>query len=473
MSTSDFPAAFRVLLGDSLNVSPEDEVLVIYDETLLPFWGDLLPVLFDQGCPSTLVCLPARFQQRLSRQADGVGEVRLPTGLLAAILEADVIITILSGDINLASVRRSIVSRASGLALRGRRLAHIPGISREVLEVLTQSQIDVIEQRCEMLAWALGEGRTAVLSTTEASGTRHQLACDLGGWYNEPLMSPGVIYHDSWGNVPPGETFCCPAPLSVNGTIVINGSVPGYVCQHGDEVVLQFSNGKLVRWTTSVAPLNDFFDRQAALAKERHDPEWNTFAELGIGANPAVAQLTGNSLFDEKAYGTVHIAIGDNSGFGHTVSSQIHADLVTRSPTFSIDDRLIIERGAMLADVIAEWRSHLRIAPVKADTLDRMHLRMETFGSTQRWRDAFCRRLHSRGRTGYVRIAEGEDAQLLHRLTGAITADDWQVPSRALAVAETLGVSGPVFGRLLAKLVHYQMVNVAPDPLIRENDAHA
>jgi leucyl aminopeptidase (aminopeptidase T) len=59
------------------------------------------------------------------------------------------------------------------------------------------------------------------------------------------------------------------------------------------------------------------------------DRNWNTFAELGIGLNPAITILTGNSLFDEKAKGTIHIALGDNHAFGHHVESQFHDDLVT------------------------------------------------------------------------------------------------------------------------------------------------
>ena len=55
-------------------------------------------------------------------------------------------------------------------------------------------------------------------------------------------------------------------------------------------------------------------DEEKKRSSLRNDSNWNVFAELGVGLNPTIKTLTGNSLFDEKAYGTIHIAIGDNVG---------------------------------------------------------------------------------------------------------------------------------------------------------------
>jgi hypothetical protein len=76
------------------------------------------------------------------------------------------------------------------------------------------------------VAWFLGRGGSVVLTTFDAAGREYQLFLELEGWSNEPLMSPGIVLPGSWGNVPPGESFCCPDSAYVHGEICINGSIP-------------------------------------------------------------------------------------------------------------------------------------------------------------------------------------------------------------------------------------------------------
>ena len=57
-------------------------------------------------------------------------------------------------------------------------------------------------------------------------------------------------------------------------------------------------------------------------------------AELGIGTNDR-ASRPDNILEAEKILGTIHIALGDNSGFGGTVSTPYHEDYVFYQPTLT------------------------------------------------------------------------------------------------------------------------------------------
>ena len=52
--------------------------------------------------------------------------------------------------------------------------------------------------------------------------------------------------------------------------------------------------------------------------------------ELGIGLNPA-AGIDGNMLGDEKAYRTIHIAIGSN--YDEDAKALIHCDCLVKDPT--------------------------------------------------------------------------------------------------------------------------------------------
>jgi leucyl aminopeptidase (aminopeptidase T) len=57
-------------------------------------------------------------------------------------------------------------------------------------------------------------------------------------------------------------------------------------------------------------------------------------AELGIGTNDR-ASRPDNVLEAEKILGTIHVALGDNSGFGGTVTTPFHEDFVFYRPTLT------------------------------------------------------------------------------------------------------------------------------------------
>jgi leucyl aminopeptidase (aminopeptidase T) len=74
-------------------------------------------------------------------------------------------------------------------------------------------------------------------------------------------------------------------------------------------------------------------------------------AELGIGTNDK-ASRPDNVLEAEKILGTIHIALGDNTGFGGTVSAPFHEDYVFYQPTLTGimadgSERVIIAGGVL------------------------------------------------------------------------------------------------------------------------------
>jgi leucyl aminopeptidase (aminopeptidase T) len=75
-------------------------------------------------------------------------------------------------------------------------------------------------------------------------------------------------------------------------------------------------------------------------------------AELGIGTNDK-ASRPDNVLEAEKILGTIHIALGDNSGFGGNVSAPFHEDYVFYQPTLTAimadgTELVIIDAGTLL-----------------------------------------------------------------------------------------------------------------------------
>jgi len=71
-------------------------------------------------------------------------------------------------------------------------------------------------------------------------------------------------------------------------------------------------------------------------ADEVGDAAYN-LAELGIGTNVGVTDLVGSVLLDEKAAGTVHLAVGDDASIGGDTEAPVHLDGILREPTVYAD----------------------------------------------------------------------------------------------------------------------------------------
>lgn len=95
----------------------------------------------------------------------------------------------------------------------------------------------------------------------------------------------------------------------------------------------------------------EFYGKEALMLKKTLESvglrEAFNLAEFGIGTN-AQARISGNILEDEKAYGTVHFAFGDNSTFGGKIKAGIHLDVLVRKPTVYLDGEKIMDRGKLL-----------------------------------------------------------------------------------------------------------------------------
>lgn len=123
-------------------------------------------------------------------------------------------------------------------------------------------------------------------------------------------------------NIPSGEVFVAPLEDSANGTIRFERvAIPGFGKIRG--LKLSFRDGRVV-------------DYEALEGREvfTHFLEANTgdkdrIAELGIGCNPGAEYTGGSIIVDEKIYGTLHIAIGSNTGAYHGRNkASSHLDMI-------------------------------------------------------------------------------------------------------------------------------------------------
>ena len=459
-----YSKGFAALLSQYLCIAPQDQVLIIYDEGFVPYMESMVSALGSNRAYATFCFLPTLHQQMLVMGYNsGVtsSEIVLPSGLKAAITNTNVIINMLSSDLSYMPVRKAIVNTRRQAESK---LAHIPGITPDILRIMEKSPIREIEKLSEMVAWAIGEARNAELITRAATGEEYTLRIGLDGWITEPIMSSGVIKAGSWGNAVPGETFCCPDFREVDGEICINGSIPGLVLGKKDQIVLTFDKGKMVNMKAVYkdSPALAFFKKEKNKARRNGDQDWDTFAELGIGLNPAIKKLTGVPVFDEKLLGTIHIAIGDNSAFGHNVRSKIHADLVVSGADLSLEGKKIIVDGELRKQTITRWRNSIDMGEHSTELHEKSML-MLNHGKLAIQEEGIYRLLSKSKRLGYVKILDETHIEACNKLQKYLPEGEEVVLKRLMSNQELVRKNGKL--KDLIQTLHHYNIMMIKNPL--------
>ncbi len=142
-------------------------------------------------------------------------------------------------------------------------------------------------------------------------------------------------------NIPDGEVFTSALENSANGFIIFD-----WVAIHGFGLVkdlkVRFKRGRVV-WFDS--PQKEIFQKFL----DANTGDKDRIAELGIGTNPA-ARFIGETIVDEKIFGTIHIAIGNNRGAYHGKNkASSHQDMIKvmkgRQGNLYVDGRLVMKNG--------------------------------------------------------------------------------------------------------------------------------
>lgn len=107
--------------------------------------------------------------------------------------------------------------------------------------------------------------------------------------------------------------------------------MPHGLLDEGRELRFEVEDG----YVTEISD-DDIREQVEAAAEEVGDDAYN-LAEIGIGTNVGVTDLVGSVLLDEKAAGTVHIAVGDDAGIGGDTDAPLHLDGIIREPAVYAD----------------------------------------------------------------------------------------------------------------------------------------
>lgn len=309
-----------------LGVKPKERFLIVSDIFTRPIGEALFDAAISVGAETMLFIMKPR-----SRHGE-----EPPEAVAEAMSHVDVFVAPTKFSLSHTQARK----RATETGIRG---ATMPGITEEIFIKTMTADYNQIKNFNKHLKELL-MGRNSIRVMTD-SGT--DLIFSIQG--RKIITDDGIIQdRGAFGNLPAGEVFVSPVEGTANGKIVVDASIAG-IGLIGKPVQVIVKEGFAIAIEGS-----DEAEKLRGMLNSVNLKEAFNIAEFGFGTNPK-AEVIGNVLEDEKAFGTVHIALGDNSTIGGMIRAGIHIDMVLNKPTVLIDGELVMEHGVWL---INSHKSH-------------------------------------------------------------------------------------------------------------------
>jgi len=307
-TTSDLRAAAETALTQCLDLGSDETCLIVTDNKREAIGKALYTVASEISDDPVIVRYPPGDQHGAEP----------PVPVAAALAEADVF---------LAPTTKSIShTRARGEACEvGARGSTLPGITDSVFVTGLDADYQEIADHSERMHEQVKAADE--IRVTSPQGT--DISFEIGG--REWLLDTGIVHEPGdFSNLPAGEIFV--SPESATGTYVVDGTMrPHGLLGADQQLTFEVEDG----FVTHISD-DEIRSQIETAAEEAGDAAYN-LAELGIGTNVGVDELVGSVLLDEKAAGTVHIAIGDNASIGGEVDAPLHLDGILREPTVYAD----------------------------------------------------------------------------------------------------------------------------------------
>ena len=301
-------AAAETAVEQCLAVEPGETCVVVTDDGREPI-GE---ALYDAALDATEEAVVVRYPPGPQHGAEP------PAPVAAALAEADAFLAPTTKSLSHTRAR----SDATDGGVRG---ATLPGITEEVFTAGLDADYDAIAAECADILEAVGDADE--IRVTSPQGTDITFRPGERPWNDDT----GVVHEPgAFSNLPAGEVFV--SPESADGTYVVDGTIrPHGLLAESRTVTFEVENGQVTD-VDDDAVRGELEEAAAEAGRDAYN-----LAELGIGTNVGVTDLVGSVLLDEKAGGTVHIAVGDDAGIGGDTEAPIHMDGILREPTVHAD----------------------------------------------------------------------------------------------------------------------------------------
>ncbi|WP_265109682.1 aminopeptidase [Halosolutus halophilus] len=305
---SELRPAAETALSQCLNLQSDESCAIVTDDEREPIGEALYEVASEITDDAVVVRYPPG-------ETHG-GEP--PAPVAAAMADADVVLAPTTKSLSHTRARTEANEA-------GARVATLPGITETVFTTGLDADYESIAAHCAAVREQVADADA--VRVTAPAGTDITFDVADRDW----LSDTGIVHESGMmSNLPAGEVFISPA--SADGTFVVDGTMmPHGLLDDGETLSFEVEDGLV----TDVS--DDEIRATIETAADEVGDAAHNLAELGIGTNVAVTDLVGSVLLDEKAGGTIHIAIGDDAGIGGDVEAPIHLDGIIREPSVYAD----------------------------------------------------------------------------------------------------------------------------------------
>lgn len=218
----------------------------------------------------------------------------------------------------------------------------------DLIERLVPIDYAALRERAGALKKVLDKGTEVHVTSPAGTDVRVSISGRKAIPDDGNLIVPGKL-----ANLPCGETFVSPAVGGTSGTIVFDGSVTlldrsvipkiPVLVTFKDGYVTNVTGGPVARELLGVIKKGEEMAKARGLVAEEKNARH--LGEMGIGLNP-MARPTDNLMEAEKAWKTMHFAIGAN--FDNDAPALIHQDCLVLNPSMWVDGEQIMKDGDLL-----------------------------------------------------------------------------------------------------------------------------
>ena len=231
-----------------------------------------------------------------------------PTKLFKELVKrASVVVYMLDARIKEKPFRGFMVAEGT----KRSRICMMPGITRDMMERLVNINFKNMDAFTRKVVRALKDADDVVIEN--AAGTHIAFSVKGRKWN---IDNGDISHKGKHGNLPAGECYTCPVEETFTGKLVT--SLIDDKIGRGE---MEFKRGRLVRWKGKGI--------EAIVKNIGTDETGFAVGEFGVGTNKG-ARICPNMLEAEKAFGTVHFAIGDSYGIGKNKSKHHYDALVDK-----------------------------------------------------------------------------------------------------------------------------------------------
>lgn len=356
----DFDSLAETVVKECMRVKAGETILLSCGLNCLELMEDVAVWIARQEAFYLLLPYTDRLQKRILLEADAAFLEKPPKPLLEIVnfIDGRIAVDTLKDPRVLQSVPEERIGaqrqstrpianrlverkiRCTGMGYPTREKAEMFGVDYELFHDMFWKAVTIdykkLHEKGERVADILGNTSCIRITTDKTD-----LSFSLKGrsiFIDDGIISDEDIAIGNIGNnLPAGEVFCAPVEPSAQGRAYFDAAF--YKGEKITGIMAVFKNGRVVE--VRCEENEKLFKEALANAQGGKD----IIGELGIGLNPEVNEVTGYVITDEKIAGSIHIALGENRGFGGQNESSLHWDLVMMHPTVEADGRMIMENG--------------------------------------------------------------------------------------------------------------------------------